>query len=127
MNTAKAWHRHRVRAAVCLTLCRPRGERQIIRQLFASRTPAAAILGTYSGELDAFYHPRDSGLCRTILSERQGSAGKKRGYYNLYDTVLLSCGIGQQILLPFVGGFGLCGLPVVLKHCALFQLPMSAL
>lgn len=64
----------------------------------------------------------------TILVELAWDLRKKRGYYNLADTLsCLSCGIGQQILLPFVGGFGLVVYQVVLKHCALFQLPMSAL
>lgn len=64
----------------------------------------------------------------TILIELAWDLRKKRGYYNLADTLsCLSCGVGQQILLPFVGGIGLVIYQVVLQHFALFSLPVSSL
>ncbi len=63
----------------------------------------------------------------TILIELAWDLRKRRGYYNLADTLsCLSCGVGQQILLPLVGGFGLVIYQVVQKRFGLFQIPTGA-
>jgi len=52
---------------------------------------------------------------------------KKRGFYHVADSIAcLSCGVGQQILLPLTGAGGLLIYEYVLKHTGLFEIPMNS-
>ena len=52
---------------------------------------------------------------------------KHRGFYNLADSLAcLSCGVGQQILLPLTGARGLFIYQYLQQHFRLFTIPIGA-
>lgn len=64
----------------------------------------------------------------SILIELAYDRYRRTGLYNFADTIsCLSCGVGQQILLPFTGMLGLWVYQVVQARCGLFTISPSAL
>ena len=63
-----------------------------------------------------------------ILIEVLWDQYKRRGYYNLADSLsCLSCGVGQQILLPLTGAAGLLIYQYLQKHFGLLTISPSSL